>query len=299
MNTPVHVPILTEVLLEHLQLRPGDRCIDATVDGGGHTAAMLARTAPDGCVLGIDRDPELLSGLRRRLASEIDGGRLRLACGSFRQLAEIAAAHEFAALRAVIFDVGVSSYHFDLSGRGFSFQRDEPLDMRFDPTDRSSESAADLLNSRDVEELETIFGGWGEERFSGRIARAVARARPLQTTSQLLEVITRALPGNVRWQAARSAARIFQALRIAVNDELDAIAAALPQALDLLAPQGRLAVLSFHSLEDRIVKQFFVAERQAGRVRILTKKPIRAGDEEIAANPRAGSAKLRVCERLA
>jgi 16S rRNA (cytosine1402-N4)-methyltransferase len=297
MNTPVHLPILTAELLTQLGLGPGARCIDATIDGGGHTAAMLEQTAPDGEVLGIDRDPELLTAVRRRLAGAVDAGRLHLASGSFGELTRIASARHFAPVQAIVFDLGVSSFHFDVSGRGFSFMRNEPLDMRFDAADASIETAADLLNSRDAEELAAIFRDFGEERFAGRIATTIVRRRPLQTTTQLFDLIAGALPARVRWQAARSAARVFQALRIAVNDELDAISQALPQALSLLAPGGRLAVLSFHSLEDRLVKQLFVAERQAGRVRILTKRPLRAGEAEIRANPRAASAKLRVCER--
>jgi len=301
MTAPVHTPILTAELLEHLQLGPGARCIDATIDGGGHTAAMLERIAPEGEVLGIDRDAELLDRVRRVLNAAVEAGRLHLCAGDFRQLAQIAGAHQFAAVQAVIFDLGLSSYHFDLSGRGFSFQREEPLDMRFNPAEAGSESAADILDTHSAAELEAIFRRLGEERFSGRIARAVVAERrraSLRTTTQLLNLITAALPASVRWRAARSAARIFQALRISVNTELDAVAEALPQALSLLAPGGRLAVLSFHSLEDRLVKQFFVAERQTGRVRILTKKPVRPTEAEIAANPRAASAKLRVCERV-
>jgi 16S rRNA (cytosine1402-N4)-methyltransferase len=283
--------------LNLLQLEPGARCIDATIDGGGHTAAILEATAPNGEVLGIDRDPELLTAVRRRLADAVDAGRLHLASGSFCELTRIATARHFAPVHAIVFDLGVSSFHFDVSGRGFSFMRNEPLDMRFDPDDTSIETAADLLNMRDASELAAIFRDFGEERFAGRIANTIVRRRPVQTTTQLFDLIAAALPARVRWQAARSAARVFQALRIAVNDELDAISDALPQALSLLAPGGRLAVLSFHSLEDRLVKQLFVAERQAGRVHIVTKRPLRANEDEIRANPRAASAKLRVCER--
>jgi 16S rRNA (cytosine1402-N4)-methyltransferase len=297
MEPPIHVPILTPVLLDLLQLTPGGRCIDATIDGGGHTAAMLECTAPDGEVLGIDRDSELLTAVRCRLAAAVDAGRLHLASGSFRELTRIASARHFAPVQAIVFDLGVSSFHFDSSGRGFSFMHNEPLDMRFDPDDTAIETAADLLNTRDAEELTAIFRDFGEERFAGRIANTIVRKRPVHTTTQLFDLIAAALPARVRWQAARSAARVFQALRIAVNDELDAVSDALPQALSLLAPGGRLAVLSFHSLEDRLVKQFFVAERHAGRVHIITKRPLRASDDEIHTNPRAASAKLRVCER--
>ena len=301
IDAPVHRPVLIAEILNLLQLSPGVRCIDGTIDGGGHTAAILERTAPDGAVLGIDRDPELLTAVRRRLAAAVDAGRLQLASGNFRELTRIAAARHFESVHAIVLDLGLSSFHFDVSGRGFSFMRNEPLDMRFDSDDASSETAAELLRTRSAAELEAIFRGFGEERYAGRIARSIAAQReraPVQTTQQLFELVAAALPGKVRWRAARSAARVFQALRIAVNDELDAIAEVLPQALSLLAPGGRLAVLAFHSLEDRIVKRFFVAEQHAGRLRIITRKPLRPSDAEIAANPRAASAKLRVCECL-
>jgi 16S rRNA (cytosine1402-N4)-methyltransferase len=301
MQAPIHVPVLTRELLQYLQLSAGARCIDATLDGGGHTTAILEQTAPDGEILGIDRDPELLTAVRATLATAVDAGRLHLACGDFRELTRIATVRHFAPVHAVVLDLGLSSYHLDVSGRGFSFMRNEPLDMRFNPSDAALETAADILMSRTAAELAAIFGQLGEERYAGRIAAAIVaqRARqPLQTTKHLFDVIVAALPARVRWQAGRSAARVFQALRIAVNDELDAVAAVLPQALSLLEPGGRLAVIAFHSLEDRIVKQFLVGERQAGRVRILTKKPVRAADDEIAANPRCASAKLRVAEKL-
>jgi len=295
----VHTPVLVEPLLRLLDLSPGARCIDATIDGGGHTAAILAHTAPNGRVLGIDRDPDLLTAVRARLADAVDQGRLVLASGNFRELTHIAAARHFTAVDAVVLDLGVSSFHFEVSGRGFSFMHDEPLDMRFDPTDASAATAAEILTSWDAAELAAIFRTYGEERFARRIAARIVDHRdtaPLHRTSELFEVIKAALPGKIRWRAARSAARVFQALRIAVNDELEAVAAVLPQALSLLAPGGKLAVFSFHSLEDRMVKQFFVAERHAGRVRILTRKPLQASDDEITANPRAASAKLRVAE---
>ncbi len=295
-----HTPVLLQEVLEHLAPRPAGRYVDATINGGGHSRAILAASAPDGRVLGIDRDPELLAALGARMAPEVAAGRLQLVNASFRSLGEILAARAFAPVDGIVFDLGLSSFHFDASGRGFSFARDEPLDMRFDPTDDDGESAAAIIATRDAGELTTLFRDYGEERFASRIARSlVARRReqPIATTRQLFDVIERALPANTRWRAARHAARVFQALRIAANRELDAVAAVLPQAVAALAPGGRVVVISFHSLEDRLVKHFLRDEKQAGRVRILTKRPILPNETEIAANPRAASAKLRAAER--
>jgi 16S rRNA (cytosine1402-N4)-methyltransferase len=298
----VHTPILTDVILEYLRPAPGRSFIDATIDGGGHTRALLQRSAPDGRVLGIDRDPDLLRQTGAALEAEVDGGRLILAHGNFRDLEEIAANHEFNGVDGIVFDLGLSSYHLDRSSRGFSFGGAEPLDMRFDAGDPQAESAAEILAGRREHELADLFHQLGEERFSRRIARAIVRRRqsaPVQLTSELYELIVGALPGPARRHADRSAARIFQALRIAANDELGAVRAALPQAVRLLRPGGRIAVLSFHSLEDRMVKLFFREGKQRGDLEILTKKPLRAGDAEVAANPRAASAKLRVAQKNA
>lgn len=300
MDTEVHTPILTDAILEYLRPEPGRTFIDATVNGGGHTSLLLQRSAPDGRVLGVDRDGELLEGTRTRLAADVESGRLVLAHGNFRDLEEIAHEHGFEAVDGILFDLGLSSYHFDRSRRGFSFGGVEPLDMRFDVGDEQAESAAEILASRGEEELADIFYKLGEERFSRRIARAIARRResaPVNLTTELYDLIVSALPGPARRHAQRSAARVFQALRIAANDELDAVEAVLPQAIRLLRPGGRIAVLSFHSLEDRMIKLFFREQKQQGVLHILTKKVVRAGDEEVAANSRAASAKLRVAEK--
>jgi 16S rRNA (cytosine1402-N4)-methyltransferase len=298
---PVHTPVLLDAVVAHLALRPGLRCVDATIDGGGHAAALLAATAPDGVVLGIDRDPALLNITRERLAAEIEGGRLLLAHASFRDLQREVVKSLLQPVNAVLFDLGVSSFHFDISGRGFSFARNEPLDMRFDPAGSETEGAAQFLATRSSQELTCAFQKLGEERFASRIARTVVawrRQEPIATTHRLLEAVTASLPPSQRWRAARHAARIFQALRIAVNDELGALAEALPQAVAVLAPDGRLGVISFHSLEDRIVKRFLRSEAHDGRLRIITQKPLQPDAAEIAANPRAASAKLRVAERV-
>ena len=294
-----HTPVMVSEVLDLLAPRPGARIVDATTGHGGHAEAILERLVPDGVLVGLDRDAEMLAVAERRLARF--GSAARLFHARFSFLREVVTGAGAAPVDGVLFDLGLSSYHFDASGRGFSFARSEPLDMRFDANDAARETAADVLRTRSVEELAAIFRDFGEERFAGRIAGRVLIERertPITTTTQLLDVITAALPARFRWRASRSAARIFQALRIAVNDELEAVRTALPQAVSMLAPNGRLAVIAFHSLEDRLVKQFFVAERNAGRLRILTKRPLRPSEAEVADNSRAASAKLRVAERI-
>jgi len=301
MPEAVHTPVLLDEVLALLAPRPGGRYVDATIDGGGHAGALLAATAPDGRVLGIDRDPEILGALRVRAARAIDAGRLLLAHASFASLTEVVSSYQFTPVDGVLFDLGLSSFHLDASARGFSFQRDEPLDMRFDPTDADLERAADILAARSAEELTALLRTYGEERFASRIARSVVarrRSTPLRTSGELLAVIEQSLPPQVRWRAARDAARVFQALRIAANDELAAVTAALPQALAVLPGGGRLVVISFHSLEDRVVKNFLRDQQRAGRLRIMTKKPLQPSQAELAANPRAASAKLRAAERV-
>ncbi len=296
MSEQVHIPVLVREVLDFLAPRPGLPYLDATVDGGGHAARILQAIEPGGRLLGLDRDGAMLDQARARFAREIEQGRVVLVCASFSQLEEVARDHGFPSFAGVLFDLGLSSYHLDRSGRGFSFQRDEPLDMRFSPGTQAT--AAELLNTLAASELARMFSQWGEERYARRIAQRITEARPVRTTRELYDVIEASLPKPVRWQAARSAARIFQALRIAVNDELSALHTALPQALRCLAPDGRLVVISFHSLEDRIVKHFFRDGAQRGLVEVLTRKPVRPSPAEVEANPRAASAKLRACRKL-
>lgn len=298
---PLHVPVLLPRVLEALTPRRGGRYVDATANGGGHLRAVLDACAPDGRVLGIDRDPAILAALARSCAPALAGGRLRLAAGSFARLSRVLDEHQFAPVDGILFDLGLSSFHLDASGRGFSYSRDEPLDMRFDPDDDASERAADILASRDADELAAIFRDYGEERFASRIARTIVarrREQPITTTGQLLSAIEQSLPPATRWRAARDAARVFQALRIAANDELEQVAEVLPQAVAALAPGGRLAIIAFHSLEDRMVKHFLRDQAAAGRLRLLARKPIVADADEVARNPRAASAKLRAAEKI-
>jgi 16S rRNA (cytosine1402-N4)-methyltransferase len=295
-----HIPVLLNEVLAVLRPAAGGRVIDATVGGGGHARALLRHLGPDGRLLGLDRDPAILDEVRAATAPDIAAGRLRLVAASFARLADVAAAEGFLGADAVLFDLGVSSYHLERSGRGFSFERDEPLDLRFDAGDRTLQPAAELLRRAPEAELARLIVTYGEERYARRIARRIAMARsrePITTAAALRDCVLAALPPPARRQGRRSVARVFQALRIATNRELEAVEAALPQAVEVLRPGGRLAAIAFHSLEDRAVKQFLRRAAAAGQLAILTKKPVRPSAAEIAANPRAASARLRVAAR--
>lgn len=295
-----HTPVLLAEVIAALAPRPGGRYLDATVGGGGHALAVLQAAQPGGVLLGIDADPAALAATAERLAEAGLSQQAVLRHGSFADLAALAAEAGFTAVDGILFDLGVSSYQLDTPERGFSFAADGPLDMRLDPT--QGPTAADLVNRLSERELAGIIFQYGEEHAARRIARAIVerrRSQPFQSTADLAAVVARAVGG--RHGRIHPATRTFQALRIAVNHELNRLAAALPQAVALLALGGKLAVISFHSLEDRIVKQFLRAEAagEAPRLAIITKKPVVASDTEVAANPRARSAKLRVAVRIA
>jgi 16S rRNA (cytosine1402-N4)-methyltransferase len=292
-----HLPVLLDEVLHWLRPHSDGYYVDATVGNGGHAAAILAAAAPDGRLLGLDADPEAVEVARARLAEY--GQRATIVNASFRDLASVVAAHGMEAVDGIVMDLGISSRQLDVGGRGFSFRHDEPLDMRFDPT--RGESAAALVNHADESEIADILYQFGEEYRSRRVARAIVRQReraPIQTTGDLVKVVESAL-GPKRGRT-HPATRAFQALRIAVNDELGALEQTLPVAASLLAPGGRLAVISFHSLEDRRVKKLFRAGgTETAPLGELTRKPITPSPEEAARNPRARSAKLRVAERKA
>ena len=305
-----HVPVLLAEVMAGLALRPGDRAIDGTLGGGGHTAACLDRTAPDGRVLGLDADPAAIERVARRLDAAVQAGRLVLVQASFETLRDVATAHDFAPVDAILLDLGVSSFQLDTPARGFSLMHAGPLDMRFDP--QADISAADIVNRWPEHELADLIFAYGEERRSRRIARFLVQQRPITTTDQLAAVVERAVGGR-RGERIHPATRTFQALRIAVNRELAQLEAVLPQSLELLRSGGRLAVISFHSLEDRIVKQWmqaaardYIPDRthpQGGvtrtpTLRVVTGKPVTPAPEEIERNARSRSAKLRIAERL-
>ena len=310
-----HTPVLADEVMSMLAPAPGSLQIDATLGGGGHTERILEATDPDGRLLGIDADGAAIANVDGRLRPRF-GDRLVLRQANFRELATIAREAGFEHVDGALFDLGLSSDQLADTERGFGFRAGGPLDMRFDT--RRGVPASELLASLDGDELTALFRRYGEEPKAGRIARAIVDARrsaPIATAEELAVLVERVLPPNPRQpRRTHPATRVFQALRIAVNEELDALEAGLAAALDLLRPGGRLVVLSYHSLEDRIVKRFLAAERRGcvcppeipvcvcgrnPRLRLLTRPSLTPTAEEIAANPRARSARMRAAERLA
>ncbi|HYH93555.1 MAG TPA: 16S rRNA (cytosine(1402)-N(4))-methyltransferase RsmH [Candidatus Saccharimonadales bacterium] len=310
-----HIPVMAAEVMSMLAPARGSLQIDTTLGGGGHTERILEATDPDGRLLGLDADGAAIARVAGRLQPRF-GDRLVLRQANFRELATIAPEAGFGQVDGALFDLGLSSYQLADTDRGFGFRAGGPLDMRFD-TSRGV-PASDLLATLDAAELTALFGRYGEEPKSGRIARAIVDARrtaPVATAEELAALVERVAPPNPRQpRRTHPATRVFQALRIAVNEELEALQTGLAAAIDLLRPGGRLVVLSYHSLEDRIVKRFFAAERrgcvcppelpvcvcgQNPRLRLVTRPSITPTPEEIAANPRARSARLRAAERLA
>jgi 16S rRNA (cytosine1402-N4)-methyltransferase len=287
----LHVPVLLQEVLTWLDPRPGGLYVDATVGTGGHAEAILERILPGGRLVGLDRDPEALAVARRRL--ERFGEAVQLVQANFADLHYVLRALGIARVQGVLMDLGVSGLQLAAPHRGFSFRLAGPLDMRMDPA--SPVTAADLVNRLSEKELAELLRRYGEEPFAPRIAREIVRRRPLSTTQELREAILRAVPRRAWPRRVDVATRTFQALRIAVNRELEALEQALPQAAEVLGPGGRLVVISFHSLEDRIVKHTL---RRAKSLRVLTPKPIRPSPEEVRRNPHARSARLRAAERV-
>jgi len=310
----VHVPVLLNEVIKYLDPKPNQNFIDCTLGGGGHTAAILKLTGPRGKVLGIDLDVRAIEVAKQKvLGSKLQVSRLVAVQDNFKNLKEIVLQNNFQNISGILFDLGFSSMEIADPKKGFSFQIDAPLDMRYG---EEGITAEEIVNHSREKELEKIFREYGEERFPGRIARVICEARktqPIKTTFQLVEIIRGVVPKKFQHGRIHFATKVFQALRIAVNDELESLKKVLPEAMEILTPGGRLAVISFHSLEDRIVKQFFKKESsgcvcpksvpvcQCGHqaiLKILNKKPIVPSEEEATQNPRSRSAKLRVAEKL-
>ena len=302
-----HEPVLLEESIKALQIQRGGRYIDCTVNGGGHAAAILEESSPGGQLLGIDADPEAIKVAKERFKSY--GNNVILVNENFRYLENICNRHGFRPVNGIIFDLGMSSLQLEASGRGFSFQQDAPLDMRFSP--RQSLTAADIVNTYSEQELAGILERYGEEHRARQITRRIIERRPLRTTLELARVVQEAVGGGRG--RIHPATKTFQALRIAVNEELDSLQLALGQALNLLGNGGRVVVISFHSLEDRTVKEFFRRESQGclcppsvpvcvcghkPNLKLVTKKAVKPSAKEIQANPKSRSARMRVGERI-
>jgi 16S rRNA (cytosine1402-N4)-methyltransferase len=307
-----HRPVMLHEVIASLGCRPGGVWVDGTLGGGGHAEAILQNTAPGGLLIGIDADEEALAETEKRLTPF--GSRKILVKGNFSDMETILAERKIGKVDGILLDLGVSSHQLDTAERGFSFTLDAPLDMRMDPS--GGMSAADLLRTLPMEEIERILRDYGEERMARRIARTIVDRRtlsPIRTTAELASVVLRAMPRGAERQKIHPATRTFQALRIAVNDELASLRRALDSGTGRLAPGGRFSVISFHSLEDRIVKDAFRAGEKGclcppdlpvcacglkPTLKVLTRKPLTPGTAEIGENPRARSAKLRTAERI-
>ncbi|MFA5742725.1 MAG: 16S rRNA (cytosine(1402)-N(4))-methyltransferase RsmH [Candidatus Paceibacterota bacterium] len=292
----MHIPVLEKEILEALDPQPNENFIDATIGQAGHSLKILEKNGPNGKLLGIDQTPEQIEITREKTKNFEN--RIILECGNFSNLKEIAEKNNFGPANGILFDLGFSSWHVDESGKGFTFQKDEPLLMNYGQEGLTAEQ---IVNQWSEEDLEMVLSQYGQERFSRQIARQIVekrRIKAITTTFQLIEAIQKAMPRRYQNGKIHFATRTFQGLRIATNQELEILKKALPQAIEMLAPGGRLAIISFHSLEDRIVKIFLKEEALKTKIKILTKKPIVPGLAEIRENPRSRSAKLRAARKI-
>ena len=290
--------MLLRETIQGLNLKSGDVILDATLGGGGHAEESLDTIRPGGRLVGVDRDPEAIERVRERLRDHKDT--VTYVNEDFRNIGSILDSLGVGAIDGAIFDLGMSSFQVDDQRRGFSFLKDGPLDMRFDPS--GGLSAEDVVNETGREELADIIKEFGEERHARLVAGAIFSARKqkrIRTTAELVDIIVKAIGRKYRRQRLHSAARTFQAIRIYVNDELGALEEAIEKTVSCLNLNGRICVISFHSLEDRIVKNIFKEMKRSGKLEILTKKPVRPERDEIRDNPRARSAKLRIAEKIA
>ena len=294
-----HIPALLNETVKALDIKPKHKYIDATLGGGGHSVEIVKK---GGILLGIDQDPEAVSYASERLKNAQACPDLlppKLVQSNFAEIDKVAKEFGFEKVAGILFDLGVSSHQLETSNRGFSFNQEGPLDMRMNPN--LSVTAKDLVNGLNEGELAELFWKLGEEKFSRRFAKAICQARlnkPIETCNDLSQIILQEVSPRGRFARIHPATRVFQALRIAVNDELNSLKIALPKAVELLESQGRIVVLSFHSLEDSIVKRFFIDQMGKGILKIISKSPITPTKEEIRLNPRARSAKLRAAEKI-
>jgi 16S rRNA (cytosine1402-N4)-methyltransferase len=302
-----HTPVLYQRVLQALQPSAGERYIDGTIGAGGHSFGILEASSPDGQVLGLDLDPSALRIARKRLSRF--GDRFQLQHGSFAEMTHHVTKIQWHTVAGILLDLGISSMQLGDPSRGFSFREEGPLDMRFNP--QQTRTASELVNNLGEQDLATILAEFGEEPRARQVAKAIVNARPVHSTGELAEIVSRVVKRGKR--RIHPATRVFQALRIAVNNELESLSVGLEQAINLLQPSGRLIVISFHSLEDRIVKRFFRTESvdcicppdqpvctcdHRKSLKILSRRPIRPDAMEVEKNPRARSARMRVAEKL-
>jgi len=293
----MHVPVLLKEVIDYLNPQANRNFIDATAGEGGHGLAILKKNGPNGKLLGIEINSGVYEGLKEKMAEMAK--RVVLVNDSYINLEKIVKRNDFKPIHGILFDLGMCSWHLDTSGKGFSYLKDEPLDMRFDT--KNDLTAAEIINTWDIKKIEEILREFGEEKYVYRISLAIKEARKKERiigTQQLVDILKRALPKNYDNKRIHFATRTFQALRIAVNNELQTIEEGLRQAIKILEPNGKIVVISFHSLEDRIVKNIFREKAKIGKLNILTKKPITPCLEEIKNNSRSRSAKLRAAEKI-
>ena len=294
-NTMIHIPVLTKEVLELLNPGQNENFIDCTIGQGGHVNLILEKNKPSGKVLGIDLDSNQIENCKLLIKDE----RLLLVNNSYLNIKEIIERIKFGPVNGILLDLGYSSWQLEISGRGFSFQKDEPLDMRYDAT--QSLTAKIIVNEYSQDEIEKILKEYGEEKFAKQIARKIIEERKIkkiESALQLVQIIKKAIHSRYNYSKIHFATRTFQALRIAVNDELNNLTRVLPDIISVLSPGGRIVIISFHSLEDRIVKNFFKKKEKEGNIKILTKKPLTAQGDELKVNPRSRSAKLRAFKKL-
>jgi len=299
----MHIPVMKNKVIEYLSPKANENFIDCTFGQGGHTKAILEKNGPNGKVLAIEADPELYKKFQSQGPLVISSqllDRLILRNGSYADLRKIAQENNFAPVNGVLMDLGMSSWHLEQSHKGFSFQRDETLDMRYNP-EINPLTAYEIVNSFSEDELEMVLKEYGEERFARQISKKIVekrKSKPIRTTLDLVQIIWLAMPSWYKSNKIHPATKTFQALRIKTNEEIEALKQGLVKAVDVVEKQGRIVVISFHSLEDREVKKIFKRGAQLNILEILTKKPITASEEEIVGNPRARSAKLRAAKKI-
>jgi 16S rRNA (cytosine1402-N4)-methyltransferase len=295
----MHKPVLKKEVVDLLSPKTDENLIDCTLGEGGHSLAILERTGSGGKILGIDRDPEMINNFKEKIKDSEKKENFILVCDNFANLKEIVKKNNFKT-DFILLDLGFSSWHLENSKKGFSFKREEPLDMRYNPGEEGGLKASNIVNIFSQSEIEKILKEYGQEPFARKIALKIVEVRkkkPIESTFDLVEIIKKATPFWYQKRKIHFATLVFQALRIFVNKEIENLKMVLPDSLEILNPGGKLAIISFHSLEDRIVKNFFKEKEQQKIIKILTKKPIIPSEEELKTNPRSRSAKLRVAEK--